>query len=56
MGDSNLVVNWMHGRWTIHNVISRMEVQKTQNMSYRNRHLSDDLPWGFVSADIQELE
>ena len=32
MGDSNLVVNWMNGRWKINNQKFRAEVQKTQNL------------------------
>ena len=32
MGGSNLVVNWMKGRWKITNQKFRAEVQKTQNL------------------------
>ena len=32
MGDSNLVVNWMHGRSKINNQKFRAEVQETQNV------------------------
>ena len=32
VGDSNLVVNWMNGRWKINNQKFRVEVQKTQHL------------------------
>ena len=32
MGDSNLVENWMNGRWKMNNQKFRAEVQKTQNL------------------------
>ena len=32
LGDSNLVVNWMNGRWKINNWKFRKVIQKTQNM------------------------
>ena len=32
MGASNLVVNWVNGRWNINNQKFRAEVQKTQNL------------------------
>ena len=32
LGDSNLIVNWMNGKWKINNPKFRMMVQKTQNM------------------------
>ena len=41
MRESNLIVTWMRGRWTIHNLISRTEVQKTQSVLDKNRHASD---------------
>ena len=31
LGDSNLLVNWMNGKWKINNQKVRMMVQKTQN-------------------------
>ena len=32
LGDANLTVNWMNGKWKINNRKLRMMVQKTQNM------------------------
>ena len=32
MGDTNLVVNWLNGRWKINNQKFRADVQKTQNL------------------------
>ena len=32
LGDSNLIVNWMNGKWKINNQEFRMMVQKTENM------------------------
>ena len=32
MGDSNLVVNWLNGRWKINNQKFRADVQNTQNL------------------------
>ena len=31
LGDSNLIVNWMNGKWKINNQKFKMMVQKTQN-------------------------
>ena len=31
MGDSNLIVNWMNGKWKINNQKFKMMIQKTQN-------------------------
>ena len=45
MGDSNLVVNCMNGRWKINNQKFRAEVQKTQNLLDRRdiRPMADHL-------------
>ena len=32
MGDSNLVVSWLNGRWRINNQKIRADAQKTQNL------------------------
>ena len=32
LGDSNLIVNWLNGKWKINNQMFRTMVQKTQNM------------------------
>ena len=31
MGDSNLIVNWMNGKWKINNQKFKMMIQTTQN-------------------------
>ena len=31
LGDSNLIVNWMNGKWKINNQKFKMMIQKTQN-------------------------
>ena len=55
-GDSNLVGNWLNGRWKINNQKFKAEVQKTQNLLEKRdiRPMSDHMD--FVPAHLHRLE
>ena len=52
LGDSNLIVNWMNGKWKINNEKFRMIVQKKQNMLDK----TDNRPMGDHLDMFQRLE